>query len=83
MKLVKLVLGLSLMTATALSSQSFATDPCGTLSGTPRAACEAAQPKPNCTTTYVIDASVCTGVPHPYYQYCLDRAPRKAVTSCK
>ncbi len=84
MKLVKLALGLSLLTATALTPHSFANDPCGTLSGTPRAACEAANPKPpKCTTTYVTDASACAGVPFPYYHYCLNIAPKKAVTVCK
>jgi hypothetical protein len=83
MKSVKLVLGLSLLAA--LSSQSAFAGPCDGLSGTPLAACLAAQPKvPTCTTTYTVAPNACAGVPFPYYQACLNSAPKNyPVTVCK
>lgn len=81
MKLIKFALGLSLL-AGAYSSQAVTAADCNQLSGSARQSCEAQLPKPNCTTTYQIDISACVGAPHPYYSYCVARAPRKAVTVC-
>lgn len=81
MKLVKIAFGLSLLTG-AFSSQAVTATDCSYLSGSARQACEAQLPKPSCKTTYEIDISACVGTPHPYYSYCVARAPKKAITVC-